>query len=79
MNNLPDIDVNIFSDSDDSIEDIEDFENILYRRPYTIRRRPDHMNFWDDEDFKIRFRLSKNTVNLLVNQIQHLLLYTTNR
>jgi hypothetical protein len=32
------------------------------RRMYTIRVRVDHMTLWDDQDFRIRFRISKDVV-----------------
>ncbi|XP_047511710.1 putative nuclease HARBI1 [Pieris napi] len=51
------------SDSDDDSEN----ENYAVRRPRWIKERNDHFNNYDDEDFRIRFRLSKvATYNLLV-------------
>lgn len=72
-----DYDIEIFSDSDD--EDLIDFVNMVYKRPYTIRIRPDHYNAWDDEDFFARFRLSKETVQQVLESIQHLIRFPTNR
>lgn len=44
-------------------DDVEILEFLNYqRRMYTIRVRIDHMAFWDDQNFKIRFRLSKDVV-----------------
>lgn len=70
--------VNIFSESD-SDDDLRDYINILHRRPYTVRQRPNHFEFWDDEDFRIRFRLSKETVQHILENIEHRLRFPTNR
>lgn len=51
----------MFKIINDDEQKIVDFFN-LQRRVYTIRVRVDHMNRWDDEDFRIRFRISKDVV-----------------
>jgi len=44
-------------------DDVEIVEFLNYqRRTYTIRVRINHMEFWDDQDFKVRFRISKEVV-----------------
>jgi len=45
---------------DDNVEIVE-FLN-YQRRTYTIRVRINHMEFWDDQDFKVRLRISKEVV-----------------
>lgn len=76
--NVP-VDVNIFTDSSDSDSDLEDYVNVVLRRPRTLHQRPDHINYWDDLDFFNRFRLTKNTVQILVNEIQEQIRYPTER
>ncbi len=70
-NRLFHLDVDVFSE--DSEEELEDFINIIYRRPPFVQERVDHLNYWDDVDFKNRFRLSKQTVYRLSLQIEDLI------
>lgn len=70
--------VDVFSDDDDD-EEMEILANVLYRRPYTVRQRPNHLEFWDDTDFKARFRLSKRSVQYILANIEHLIRLPTNR
>ena len=49
------VNLNIF----EHVEDEEDDELFGTRRPYTIRVRRDHLDIWDDLDFRCRFRLKK--------------------
>jgi hypothetical protein len=54
--------MDLFELIDDDDEEIVDFLN-HQRRMYTIIRvRVDHMTLWDDQDFRIRFRISKDVV-----------------
>lgn len=46
---------------DDDDQEIVNFIN-YQRRIYTIRIRVDHMNIWDDLDFRARFRILKDVV-----------------
>ena len=52
-------------------DDDEEFGVYLnyQRRPYTVRTRVDHFNTWDEHDFKTRFRLSKETVLMILDLI----------
>ncbi|CAH1958269.1 unnamed protein product [Acanthoscelides obtectus] len=59
-----DYDVNAYSSDKDA------------RRPKIIRHRP---NYFDDLDFLARFRLSKNTVETLLDQVYEDLVYPTSR
>lgn len=36
---------------------------------YNVRERPNHMKIWNDQEFFHRFRLSKETVNMLIELI----------
>lgn len=53
--------MDLFEIIDDDDQEIVNFIN-YQRRVYTIRVRVDHMNIWDDEDFRARFRISKDVV-----------------
>lgn len=53
--------MDLFEIIDDDDVEIINFLN-YQRRVYTIRVRVDHMNIWDDEDFRARFRISKDEV-----------------
>lgn len=53
--------MDLFEIIDDDDQEIVNFIN-YQRRVYTIRERVDHMNMWDDEDFRTRFRISKDVV-----------------
>lgn len=58
--------VNLFDSETDSDEELREFAEIVYRRPYVIRPRPNHMELWDNHDFVARFRLSKGTVHIVL-------------
>jgi hypothetical protein len=67
--------MDIEDSSSESDEDDEMLAEIAAhaRRPKTIRARPNNFENWDDEEFFIRFRLSKPTVLHLLNDIEHLI------
>lgn len=69
----------MFSDQED-ISDEELHENVLVfqRRPKTIRPRPNHFNIWEDDEFYNRFRLSKNSANMLLELIGPNIQHPTN-
>lgn len=46
---------------DDDDTEIIKFLNYS-RRVYTVRNRIDYMTFWDDDDFRMRFRIPKGVV-----------------
>lgn len=48
----------LFDDDDTEIIEFLNYQ----RREYTVRKRIDHMTFWDNEDFRVRFRISKEVV-----------------
>lgn len=54
-----------FEDDDD---EIIDFLNNI--RTYTVRERPIHFNEWNNREFFDRFRFSKDTVQMILNQIR---------
>lgn len=64
--------VNIIKmDSDnENMSDEENASIALYiRRTRVIRYRPNHFERWDDCEFYNRFRMSKQTAKLILNQI----------
>ena len=67
--------INIF----EHLEDEED-EEIFFpiKRPYTIRVRRNHLDLWDDIDFRCRFRLNKETVLIIHRKIEGKLQATCN-
>lgn len=70
------MDINIF----EHLEDEEDEEMFLQiRRPYTIRVRRNHLDLWNDVDFRCRFRLSKETVLIIQKEIEGKLLAICNK
>lgn len=63
---------NILSSSDD--EDI-----IRHRRPRRFKLRMNYFDDLDDIEFKMRFRLDKNSVLLVLNNIEEELTFRSNR
>ncbi|CAH1981915.1 unnamed protein product [Acanthoscelides obtectus] len=65
-----------------SSEDSSDSENENRvkspRAPRNFRRRVDHFTRWNDEEFRVRFRLSKETVTMLEQRL-HVLTPKTER
>ena len=68
------VNLNIF----ELVEDEEDDELFGTSRPYTIRVRRDHLDIWDDLDFRCRFRLKKETVIIIKQAIERRLQVTCN-
>lgn len=58
------VDVDVFSDEDE--EDILE----VARRTYIIRYRPNYMEELDEKEFYARFRLKRETVTILYQQIE---------
>ncbi|KAJ3620693.1 hypothetical protein MTP99_004621 [Tenebrio molitor] len=67
------------SDSSDD-EDIINFVVNLggIRKNPRLQIRRNHLEYWDDQEFYIRFRLSKNTVVLLLEEIRENIQHNTN-
>lgn len=53
--------------------DDEDIIEIINRRPKVFKVRQNYFEELDDIEFKMRFRLEKQTVMSLCNEIEHLL------
>lgn len=66
-----------FEDEDDNDE--EDIIIFAVRRPRWIRERAQEFDNLDDRDFITRYRLSKATVLLILEQIEESLEYETDR
>lgn len=47
-----------------------DYANRLIRAPRRFRVRLDHFTRWSDEEFRVRFRLTKETVRVLEQEFQ---------
>lgn len=62
------------SSSESYIEDISDEENLILvanvRREKRIQFRTNHFNYWDDIEFFDRFRMSKNSAYIVLEQIR---------
>ena len=54
----------------DLIQDVDEEEENNRQRPYVIRERTDPLTFYNDFEFKDRFRLSKEKGRELLEQIQ---------
>lgn len=54
-------------------------EEMNYRRPKIFRRRPNYFEELDNFDFFSKFRLSKRTVEMILEQIEDNISYPTNR
>lgn len=68
----------------DNFTDDEDFNELvnLYvhpRRQRQFRVRENHFQKWNDDEFHSRFRLSKGTVRMLIDEISPQLQVPTNR
>lgn len=57
----------------------EDEEILLLRRPKVYRERVNYYDSLNVTEFKERFRLNKQSVQVLLQQIQHLFIHLTNR
>lgn len=59
----------------DDLTDDEDFLELLYqeifpRRSRIFRERINHFIKWEENEFRSRFRLSKQTVNFIIGEIK---------
>lgn len=61
------------------IEDSDSDEEYIPRRPRWIRERNDYFDNYDDRDFAVRFRLSKEATLSLLSKIEHQLEYNSSR
>ncbi|CAH2001762.1 unnamed protein product [Acanthoscelides obtectus] len=63
------------SDSESSSDTSEDelagrLQNRIFRTARNFRARVDHFTRWNEDEFRLRFRLSKNTVIMLEERIR---------
>ncbi|KAB0805355.1 hypothetical protein PPYR_02325 [Photinus pyralis] len=66
------------------LTDDEDFVELINliahpRRPKVYRNRANHFEIWDDDEFRARFRLSKEVVQFIVNEVRDEITSLTNR
>lgn len=65
---------NILSSSDD-----DDIIRCIDRRPRRLKLRRNYFDDLDDIEFKMRFRLNKNSVLLVLDSIEEELTFLSNR
>ena len=63
------MDINLFDLREDAAF-LEFVELVTPRAQRVFRERPNHFDQWNDEEFKARFRLSKNVVQYIINEIE---------
>ncbi|KAJ8927411.1 hypothetical protein NQ314_020130 [Rhamnusium bicolor] len=56
------------TDDEDFFELVNNVQN--QRLTQTYRERPNHFTKWNDRDFKFRFRLSKQVVRIIIDEIR---------
>lgn len=61
--------MNMYDGDDEEILDFI-FDNINIRKKYTVRDRFQNIEKWDESEFFMRFRMTKNTVLYLLDKIQ---------
>lgn len=69
------------SDLDIENESYQDYASVIgyARRTKVIRLRPNHFDIWGDAEFYNRFRMSKQTAKMVLNQIASRIENKTNR
>ncbi|KAJ8911539.1 hypothetical protein NQ315_012792 [Exocentrus adspersus] len=68
----------IISEDDEEIDDYLRYLNPQRRLP-VVRQRPNHFLKWEDPDFFARFRLSKLTVQRIINEVRENITNPTDR
>lgn len=75
--------MDIFEQIDDAAIEEErqalNYINPDQRKDRVVKGRPDNFNTWDDREFWKRFRLKKQTVELLLSLIQDKIKHNTER
>ena len=67
-------------ESDESNEDYEVIMNaVINRRPRIFRERKNFFNYFDDADFRRRFRLTKRAAWTILEIIRHKIAHKTTR
>lgn len=65
------------TDDEDFLELIDNVQNPRCRQTY--RERSNHFTKWNDRDFKFRFRLSKQAVQMVIDEIREDIISKTDR
>lgn len=60
----------LWEDSESDNSSSSDDENRPIRAPRHFRMRLNHFTRWSDEEFRVRFRLTKETVRVLEQEFQ---------
>ncbi|XP_030761569.1 putative nuclease HARBI1 [Sitophilus oryzae] len=67
----------------EDITDDEDFLELVHhvhpQAPQVYRDRPDHFNIWNDTEFKARFRLEKQVVRFIIDELSEQISSVTDR
>lgn len=68
----------------EDITDDEDFLELVHhvvhpRAPQVYRDRPDHFNIWNDTEIKARFRLEKQVVRFIIDELSEQISSVTDR
>lgn len=66
-------------DNYDIVNAFSDDEDVPIRRQRVVRRRPNHFEIWDNKEFFQRFRLSARTIENILEELDDVLRYPTNR
>lgn len=61
------------------IEESDSDDDYVPRRPRWIKERANYFEDYDDKDFAVRFRLSKEATLCLLAKIEYKLEYSSNR
>lgn len=73
----------LLSEFFDSLEAVETVELLasprFFTRPRVYRERPDFFTQYDDKDFFVRYRLSKDSVIFVLQKLEHILEYPDDR
>lgn len=67
-------------DSDESDADYEVIINrFIHRRPRVLRERKNFFTYYDDEDFRLRFRVSKRAAWIILENIRHKIMHNSTK
>lgn len=63
----------------DIVNAFSEDEDIPIRKQRVVRNRPNHFEIWDNKEFFQRFRLSPQTIENILEEVEEVLQYPTNR
>lgn len=68
-----------FFEVSDEDENILRYVRQIRRKDRVVRLRPNHFAIWDEKEFITRFRLSKETVHMIIQKIEDTIRSPTER